>query len=478
MIELASLIISGLVGGGLAAMIAIGLVTTYSTTGIFNIAQGSVAFLSAYAFLELTEAAHIPKVISALVTVLCIAPALGLALEAWVFRRLSRAPEMAKNVGTVGLALAIPAFVILAVQYLADIPALSGVVVTADQANPIPLGPQPTKAWDIGLGIVVTSDQVIVLSLTVVTGFLYWYLLRRTRLGLEMRAVVDGHGLATIRGISQARVSRLSWVLSFFSAALVGICASVSLGLDPNTYLELLFVAAAAAVLGGLRSVPGAFVGALGLGVAQNLVTGYLQRGPFAQVNGLGSAVPFVALLLGLYAMGRRRERVAGTQSSAADAPVRLTPPRRTPPQRLQTCLLVGIAALLIVTVAGAYWDQFIAEGLCMSIIFLSFVVVTGQLGTVSLAQAGLVTCGGMLAGWLAGVYGLPLWAAAVLAVLAAVLAGVIAAIPAVRLGGLSLALATLALAFIFDDLVFEVPSVQGPGGGGMGDRAAIVCRE
>jgi ABC-type branched-subunit amino acid transport system ATPase component/ABC-type branched-subunit amino acid transport system permease subunit len=66
-------------------------------------------------------------------------------------------------------------------------------------------------------------------------------------------------------------------------------------------------------------------------------------------------------------------------------------------------------------------------------------------------------------------VYGLPLWAAAVVAVAAAVAAGVIAAIPAVRLGGLSLALATLALAFIFDDLVFELPSVQGPGGGGWG---------
>jgi len=83
------------------------LVTTYITTGIFNFSQGAVAYACAYAFLELHLAAKIPTIPSAIITVLVIAPAMGLGLEAWVFRHLSRAPEQARIVGTVGLALAI-----------------------------------------------------------------------------------------------------------------------------------------------------------------------------------------------------------------------------------------------------------------------------------------------------------------------------------------------------------------------------------
>jgi ABC-type branched-subunit amino acid transport system ATPase component/branched-subunit amino acid ABC-type transport system permease component len=467
MTEFAGLVISGLVGGGLASMIAVSLVMTYTTTGIFNISQGSVAFLAAYAFLELHQAAGLPTAVAAAITVLVIAPLLGLLLEGGVFRRLSAAPELARIVGTVGLALAIPAFVILVITYLGDVGAIAKHLVTIGAANAIPLGPEPTVHWNIGAGVVVNSDEVIVLGFTAVTAIGYWYLLRRTRLGLEMRAVVDGHSLATIRGVSRARVSRLAWTLSFSSAALVGVCGSISLGLDPNTYLLLLFIAAAAAVIGGMRSVPWAFGGALLLGVLQNLVSGYLQRGPLAQVNGLGSAVPFIVLLVGLYVISRRRGRVAGTGATATDAPVELTRERRTLPQRGQTVLLWVIAGLLIQFVGGEYWNQFIAEGLCMSIIFLSFVVITGQVGVVSLAQAGFVTCGGLLAGWLAGTYGLPLWAAAIIAIAAAVVAGVLTAIPALRLGGLPLALGTLALAFLFDQLVFEIPVVQGPNGGG-----------
>jgi ABC-type branched-subunit amino acid transport system ATPase component/branched-subunit amino acid ABC-type transport system permease component len=469
----ASLVISGLVGGGLAAMIAIGLVMTYKTTGIFNLAQGSIAFLAAFIFLELEQAARIPGVVSALITVLVIAPILGLLLEVWLFRRLSKAPEMARIVAPVGLALAIPAFVSLALQYLGDVPHLGNRIVPVVGANPIPLGPNPSHSWNLGLQVVIDSNQVIALGITVVSTVGYWYLLRRTRLGLDMRAVVDGHELASLRGVSHARVSRLAWVLSFSSAALVGVCGSISLGLNPDTYLELVFVAAAAAVLGGLSSVPIAFAGALLLGVVQNLATTYLQRGPLSGVSGIGSAVPFIAMLAGLYVVGRRRARVAGLGSSASDAPVELTRERRTLRQRVVTIALIVLSAVLILTVVGPYWNEFVAEGLGLSIIYLSLVVVTGLAGVVSLAQAAFVTCGGLLTGWLATTYGLPLWTAALLAVLAAMVAGLVVAIPAVRLGGLQLALATLALAYVFSQLVFQIPAVAG--GGGIGNSGDLT---
>ncbi|MCW2541456.1 MAG: branched-chain amino acid transporter ATPase [Frankiales bacterium] len=451
------LIISGLVGGALFAMISVGLVTTYITTGIFNFSQGSVAFACAFAFMELHLAAHIPTIASAAITVLIIAPAMGIGLEAWVFRHLSRAPEQARIVGTVGLALAIPAAVQICLTEVTHIPGAH--VIAPAVSNPIALGPTPTRSWNLGHGILFNSNQLIILGFAALTALAYWYILKHTRIGLEMRAAVDGHQLARIRGVKLARVSRYAWIMSFISAGLVGVCGSILLGLGSDSYLVLLFVSAAAAVIGGLRSVPLAFAGGLILGVLENLVSGYVQRGPLAQVAGLGSAAPFVALLGGLWLMSRRRGRVAGTAAAASDAPVALIPPAKSWRNRTGFLVLAVVAVVVYYSV-GELWQGVFNQGLAMSVIFLSFVVSTGLGGIVTLGQAAFVTCGGLLAGWFSGSYGFPLWLAAIFAIAAAIVAGVLVALPAIRLSGLQLALATLALAYIFDQLIFEIPAV------------------
>jgi ABC-type branched-subunit amino acid transport system ATPase component/ABC-type branched-subunit amino acid transport system permease subunit len=96
------------------------------------------------------------------------------------------------------------------------------------------------------------------------------------------------------------------------------------------------------------------------------------------------------------------------------------------------------------------------AQGLALSLIFLSFVVVTGMGGMVSLAQATFVTAAALTTGLLFDHFGIPFYLAALLAIFVTVAVGMIVALPAIRLGGLPLALATLALAIVGDNVLFQ----------------------
>ena len=93
-----------------------------------------------------------------------------------------------------------------------------------------------------------------------------------------MRAVVDRADLARTRGVNERTTSRYAWVIGMMLAALAGVVGAPIVGsLDSGGFIAITFVAAAAAVLGGLRSIPLAFVGGLLLGVAENLVAGYVK---------------------------------------------------------------------------------------------------------------------------------------------------------------------------------------------------------
>ena len=119
---------------------------------------------------------------------------------------------------------------------------------------------------------------------------------------------------------------------------------------------------------------------------------------------------------------------------------------------------MIAIAFLFVyvMVLANSFWVGVIASGLCLSLIFLSFVIVTGMGGMVSLAQATFVTAAGLTTGLLIHRAHMQFFAAALVAVIITVLLGVVVALPALRLGGLPLALATLALALLGDQVLFQ----------------------
>jgi ABC-type branched-subunit amino acid transport system ATPase component/branched-subunit amino acid ABC-type transport system permease component len=454
--KLLTLVVSGAVTGAIYSLVATGLALSYSATGIFNFSYGGIAFSSAYLFYVLNTGLAWPNWAAGIVIVAVVAPLLGLALDAAVFRPLARASESAKIVATVGLLLAIPALTEWLTDgvvniFHVDIPRSSDVL----QAGfPPGLGPVPEKSWHLPGGIPINSDELVVFASAAVCAAVLWLLLRHTALGLQMRAVVDRADLARIRGINDASTSRYAWVIGTVLAALAGVVAAPILGsISTSAYLTVTFVASAAVVLGRFRSIPLVFLGGLFLGVAQDLVAGYASFA--SSISGFNASVPTVILLGGLVLLGHDRSRRAGSaadDSPPSDVLAHLPWQRRALPWTLATIFVV----IYVLFLANAFWAGVMAQGLALSIIFLSYVVVTGMGGMVSLAQATFVTAAGLTTGLLFQQYHLPFFAAAAIAILITALVGALVALPALRLGGLPLALATLALAILGDNLLFQ----------------------
>ncbi|MEO5874220.1 MAG: ATP-binding cassette domain-containing protein, partial [Streptosporangiaceae bacterium] len=446
MTELAGYILSGLVTGAIFAVMASGLTLSYSATGVFNFAHGTIGFVSALLYFELTTGAGLPAWLAGLITVGGFAPLLGYVLHRLMFRGLATAGETPQIVATIGLTIALPALGLWLVELFDFQPVNEG-------ASPRGLGPQPAHTWQPLDGVTLDSDQLVTFVLAAVAALALWIVMRHTPLGLRMRATVDSRDLAEQRGISADASSAQAWMLSSVLAALAGVLAVPTLGLDQTAFTVLLFTAATAAVFGRLSSIPWTFAAGLALGVVQNLVAGYAD---FAeQVTGLRTAVPALLLFAGLVVLNRSRSRVAGSIASDAPPPDYLAD---LPRWRRVLPWSAGIVALLVFVLffASGYWAGLIAAGLVLSLIFCSFVVVTGIGGMVNMAQATFAALAALTAG-LAVDKGLPFPVAVLLGMLAAMAAGLIVALPSLRLGGKVLALATLALGLLADQVLFQI---------------------
>ncbi|MPY63123.1 ABC transporter permease subunit, partial [Streptomyces spongiae] len=450
MSDLLGFVLSGLVSGALYALLATGLVLSYSASGLFNFAHGATAYLCALAFYELHSGFGWPAVQTALLLVCVVAPGLGWGLDRLMFRKLARVGETAQIVATIGLLVALPALGLWTVELLED---AGAPVRPAENQFGLPgVGPSPATSWQLTDGVGVDSDQLITWVVTAVVAVGLWVLMRHTSLGLRLRAAVDNRSLVELRGMSADRLSSIAWMLSSGLAGLAGVLATPLLGLSAHDFTLFLFVSATAAVLGRFASVPLAFAGGLGLGVLQNLVAGYAS---FAErITGFRTAVPFLILFAGLLVL-TRRQRTAGTAS--VDAPpvdylAGRSWGRRWGPWTVAAVLL----AVAFYTVTTPFWSGILAQGLAISLVFVSFTVVTGLGAMVSLAQATFVTGAALVAGLLMS-HGWPFVAAAAVGTCAAAVLGALVALPALRLGGRSLALATLALAFLADQVLFQM---------------------
>ncbi|TXS32304.1 ATP-binding cassette domain-containing protein [Streptomyces sp. ms191] len=447
--DLLGFVLSGLVSGALYALLATGLVLSYSASGLFNFAHGATAYLCALAYYELHSGFGWPAVPTALLLVLVVAPALGRGLDRLMFRKLARVGETAQIVATIGLLVALPAAGLWVVELLER---AGAPVLPAENQFGLPgVGPSPAVSWQPLDGVGIDSDQLITWVATACTATALWVLMRHTRLGLRLRAAVDDRALVELRGVDADRLSSVAWMLSSGLAGLAGVLATPLLGLSAHDYTLFLFVSATAAVLGRFASVPLAFAGGLGLGVLQNLVAGYAS---FAEgITGFRTAVPFLILFGGLVVLARRR-RAAGT--AAADPPPADYLAGRGRARRWGPWAAAGaLLATAFYTVTTPFWSGTLAQGLAIGLVFMSFTVVTGLGAMVSLAQATFVMGAALVAGLLLS-HGWPFVAAAAAGTVAAALLGAVVALPALRLGGRSLALATLALAFLADQVLFQ----------------------
>jgi branched-subunit amino acid ABC-type transport system permease component/ABC-type branched-subunit amino acid transport system ATPase component len=469
-----TLVIPGAVAGSIYAIMASGLVLTYQASGIFNFAHGAIAFVTAVLFFELhqpTSAGGLgwPIVPAAIVSILVFAPLLGLVLDRLLMRRLATAPVYARIVGTIGLLVALPSFALWVIDQGNAI--WDWGLPTIEQVfQPPGLGPVPKKNWTLMEGVVIDSNQVAVLAAAAFTAVLLWYLLRHTRVGLQMRVSVDRRDLARLRGVDTDRVSTVAWMLSTTLAGLGGVLLTPLFELADLSYTLIVLGSIAAVVVAGFRSIPVAFAAGIAFGVVQNLIFGYAPDF-LRNVSGFNSSIVFLLAFITLVFLGQVRGRAAGQAAEGAPPPDHRA---GLPAWRRRLPWLVAAAVLLVYVqfLASDYWAGQIAVGLSLSLIFLSFVVVTGLGGMVSLAQATFVTTGAFTAGWLINhqfAQTTPLLMnngrvnfviAAVAGAAVAAVVGLLVALPVRRLGALELALATLTLAFVGDTLIFQLDEI------------------
>lgn len=429
--------IFGVVLAAIYAIAASGLVVTYTTSGIFNFAHGAVGMLGAFAYWQFHVKWGWPTVPSIAVVLLVIAPAIGLFIERVIMRGLQGVSEVTKVVVTIAL--------LFTLIQLAP-------VIWSPKGSYSVLPFYGSAKVDIA-GAGVTYHQMIVIAVAIVVAIGLRALLYGTRLGVGMRAVVDNRTLTELNGARPSRMSAFSWMLGSALAALAGILIAERIGLETVALTFLVVNAYAAAVVGRLSSLTRTYVGAVILGLVQAYAQGYLPDNPawFAERNldirSLSLAIPVLMLFVVLLLIPHARLRTHGIVRS-----------RERAPKPTYKWSLIGFGTLIAVVsiVSGALsgedtliWTQ----GLCFGIVMLSLVPLTGYGGQISLAQMSFAGLGAYaIATWGGG--GSPL--GLVLAVVLAAAAGILVALPALRLSGIYLALATLAFAYFMEKVVFN----------------------
>jgi branched-chain amino acid transport system permease protein len=434
--QLLQFTILGIAAGAVYAIAASGVVITYTATGVFNFAHGGVGMLSAFAYWQLVEEWDVPVVVAVVLVLAVVGPGVGLLLER-LFRGLRDAE--------VGIAIVLP----IAVTVLCI-----GVAQYAFAPDePHNLRPMIAGTLDV-LGARITWDDVVKLAAAAVIALGLHRLLFGTKVGTTMRAVVDDPDLAALHGASPTAIARLAWVLGTELAVVAGILVGAGGNLDATTLTFVVVSAYGAAVLGGLRSLPVTFAGAIGLGLVQSWGTAFWfpkAESSFFLADGeqwrrIGLGLPglflFVAVLLLPHArlQGARRAR-------------RTAPPAPGLRQSLVRAVAFVAAIAVVVELLPAEHLGDATRALVFAVILLSLVVLAGYSGQVSLAQYVFVAVGAWAMGSvLGGASALGLLAAAAAPVGFAVLV----AIPAARLHGLFLALVTFGFASVSRDLLIQ----------------------
>jgi len=423
--------ITGLATAAIFAVGASGLVLTYTTTGIFNFAHGAVGMLGAFAYWQMRFDWGWPAPVALVIVLLVLAPLFGALLEVTVMRNLQGTSEATKLVVTISL--------------------LAGLIGLANWIW-APGVNRPANSFFQGrtfsiANIPVTWHEATALVAAILVAVGLRFILYGTRAGIAMRASVDDRPLATLNGARPDRSAMLAWAIGSSLAALSGIFFLGSLGLDAGVLSLLIVNAYAAALIGRLRSLPMTFLGAVILGLADAYAHAYLPDNQY--LTSLPAALPVIILFVVLLVLPVSRLRGHGAQRTREFFPM----PTMRGTLMFAAVLVAGSAFIMGMLTRANTIDA--AQVFALGIIALSLVPLVGFAGQVSLCQLSLAGIGAIVMAHLGtggNVVGL------VAAVVAAAIVGALIALPALRLSGIYLALATAAFAVALDRWIFSLP--------------------
>ncbi|MGW2563654.1 branched-chain amino acid ABC transporter permease [Streptomyces sp. NPDC001514] len=422
-------VVIGITTGSVYGLAAMGLVLTYKTSGIFNFAHGAIAAVAAYAYYELRVVRGLPWPVALAIAVVVVPPCIALVMER-VTRSLAGATPTMKIVATVGLQLAVT--MALVAHYGGaglDFP-----------------GFLPTGTVEV-IGVIVGADQLISATVAALGALGFFVFFRVSPMGVRMRAVVDDPELLELCGTGAFAVRSRAWLIGCWFAAVSGVLLAPQVGLDALLLTLLVVQAYGAAAVGLFSSLPLTYAGGLLVGVLAAVATKAVSGSEV--LSGLPPALPFLVLFAVLLLAGRGKlAEIGGHRAVPHSGP----PVGRAVARALAVAAVV--AAAVVPFVVGAKLPVY-STALVFVLVFSSLQLLVRTSGQVSLAHAALVAVGSSTFSHLAVGAGLPWLVAVLLAGAAAVPVGVLVAVPAIRLSGLYLALATLGLGILLERVVY-----------------------
>lgn len=263
-------VVDGLINGAMIGLGAIGVTLTYSILGFANFAHGEYVTVGAYATLVLAAGVSAliagssdglgassisPALIVAVPLAMALTAGFALALDRFLFRRLrGRGDSISIVMASFGASMAIRA----AIEFLFT-------------SRPAYFTRELQIARPIAFGLKATPNQIALLAVAAILLVAVHLLLSRTQIGRAMRAVSENPALALAAGVDVDATIRFAWILGGALAGAAGVMVGLLVQIRPFMGFDLLLPLFAAAILGGIGSVPGAFVGALIVGLGEAL---------------------------------------------------------------------------------------------------------------------------------------------------------------------------------------------------------------
>ncbi len=414
--------ISGLVVGNIYALLAVGLALIFGVANLINFAHGSVFTVGAYIGWTAIRTLHTPLPATMLI-VAAGSAAVGAAIERFALRPLHGRSAIAPLLATIGVALV-----------------LDQIVQLIFSAEPRAM-PSQLPNWRLPVGgVTIGAIDLLIAGFGVSAAALLFAFLRYSKLGWAVRATAQDSDAARQMGVDTDRVNMAVFAIASALGGVGGLLVGLFYhSIDTTMSFDATLKGMVAMLIGGVGNVPGAIAGGLILGLAESYgvaLFGTSYRNLFA----------FALMILILVAapngvFSRRRETPPEPMTGSFIA---RSKPLRVP--RAALAALVVAAALFPLAWNDPYVLQTLANALLMALLAFGLTLISGTVGQISLGHAALLAIGGYASGLLALDLGWPFWASVPAAGLSAALLGTLLALPALRMTGHYIAIATLGI--------------------------------
>ncbi len=428
--------ILGLATGGSYGLLALGIIVVFRTSGVVNFAEA--AFAVAAGFLVVNLEGHGLGIVPAIAISVVAGAIVGALVELIVMRQLKESSVLTKTVATLGILIVLQAICQLVFGSL-----------------PVVL-PQFLPSSTVSIGpATVSVANIIIFAVALVLTLLLWVFYRFSTFGLNATAVAENEIAAQAIGISCSLVRLVNWSIAGALSAFAGILIAPESGVSLSNMSDgLLLPALGAALLGGFTSFPMALTGALAIGITESELTYWGHSGPLSALPDLPQAVPLLIIIIALTARGS----VLPTRGFFRERLPRIGSGKIKPVN-----LVIGAVGLVLVeSLAPSAWILPVTSTFIVAVFLLSFVVLTGYAGQLSLGQLGLGGVGALIAAQLVGAAHWPGPAAVIVGVCVGIPIGLLVGLPALRVRGLNLAIVTLAVAAALADLVYNTNNLTG----------------